>query len=105
MVRVHLENKGYATESQLINQLNKQISIVPNPTTGLCKIKLELESIQDLIVEILDQNGRILQSNIFNNVENDVLPLDVSAFANGVYYVRINNGEGIATKRMVKIGE
>ena len=43
-------------------------SVYPNPANGLLNIDLELENYQgdDVSIEVIDINGKIIQSNLYS---------------------------------------
>ncbi|MCQ2295439.1 MAG: choice-of-anchor J domain-containing protein [Bacteroidales bacterium] len=74
-----------------INNIDAQVALYPNPTTGILNIKAE--GIQE--VTVMDINGRTISvSN--NNV------VDMTEFANGVYFVRVLTANGVSTQKIVK---
>ncbi len=77
------------------SDVEEEISIYPNPSNG--KFTLETDNYQNAAYEILDLNGKIVSSSKLNNRTKEV-NLDV---ANGIYWVRIINKDGVQTKKLV----
>lgn len=73
--------------------LKNTITVYPNPTNQFININLP-ETIINQKVEIIiyDINGRELKTNK-QQIESTTFSLDVSAFSNGVYLLRILNGD------------
>jgi hypothetical protein len=75
---------------------NDSIQIYPNPAsfnvTINCNINIKT-------IELIDVQGRILVSKMVN--ENQVT-LDVSDYAKGIYYVKVNTDKGIKIEKLVK---
>ena len=70
------------------------ISIYPNPSTGILNIKTDRE----INVSVTNMMGKIIISNrkILNNHS-----LDLSSFANGVYLLKINVGNKTGVKKII----
>lgn len=73
--------------------LSSSISLYPNPTSGMVHIQAGDARVER--VEVLDINGRVLQS------VNDTL-LNVAHLSAGTYFVRIISDKGAITKKMIK---
>lgn len=67
----------------------------PNPTTSGV-VKLAFNDLPDATytIEVLDAAGRVLQTQTTNYSRNSFLyfPLDLTAYAKGIYFVRVKNG-------------
>jgi hypothetical protein len=61
---------------------------------------IEINSNGHLVnVEVLDITGKIVISEAINGSKTT---LNTAGLNNGVYFVRINNGESVITKRLIK---
>ena len=80
-------------------ELESNVSIFPNPTTG--KVQLIATSGQLGQISVLDISGRILLSTPYTDNTSEGA-IDFSAFANGVYFIRIQAEKTIRTVRVVK---
>jgi PKD repeat protein len=69
----------------------------PNPADGEFNIKsgLQMENIQ-----VLDITGRVIYSSM--NVNSQEVHLNISSFAKGIYYVRIQSGGATEIRKLVK---
>jgi Leucine-rich repeat (LRR) protein len=76
--------------------VDASISVYPNPTKGTVNINCS-NTIQS--VQLYDIQGRILQTNLVN--ENQAI-LDISNQSNGVYFLKIISGKGMAIQKLVK---
>ena len=80
-----------------IEDIDMNTVIYPNPTTG----KVTVSNIQSPIngIEVYDVYGKLL-----NRVEPNLneVNLDITDFASGVYFLRIETEKGVANKRIVK---
>jgi hypothetical protein len=73
-------------------------ALYPNPTTGTFFITFS-KPLQNAVVSLLDVHGRILQH--FTASGNKV-DFNLSREAGGVYFVRIQDGNNVIHKRVVK---
>ncbi len=72
------------------------IDITPNPFNNV----IEINSNGHLVnVEVLDITGKIVITETINGSKTT---LNTASLNNGVYFVRINNGESVITKRLIK---
>jgi hypothetical protein len=89
---------GYAQDTTYLNvqvvitgledDLNIRHKVYPNPVISVVNIQSSRFNKQEVLLEILDRNGRCLRSKrIFNS--GDVISMDLSDMAAGVYILRI----------------
>ncbi len=72
------------------------IDITPNPFNNV----IEINSNGHLVnVEVLDITGKIVITEAINGSKTT---LNTASLNNGVYFIRINNGENVITKRLIK---
>ena len=70
----------------------EELTLYPNPTSG--KVVIDRENV--LSVEVFDKTGRLL------TVRRDVNEIDLGAFADGIYTLRISLPEGVVIRKVVK---
>ncbi len=80
-----------------VDFLNKNISVFPNPSSGVFNIKLK--SISNLKFDIYDITGKVVMSKL-NVLENN-FKLDLSNYAKGIYFMKIQTDLGSITKKLV----
>jgi hypothetical protein len=73
------------------NALESQYSIAPNPTTGTFRV----EGKDITRIEVLNAAGAIVYQGTSTSI-------DLSSRPEGIYYVRINTGQGIVVKKVLK---
>ncbi|MFI5218002.1 MAG: T9SS type A sorting domain-containing protein [Bacteroidia bacterium] len=72
--------------------LQQHVSLYPNPSEGKAYLDVAFDHSQDLKVEIYNVVGEKVNSFDFVNTVGGILPLDLSALANGSYVVKISTG-------------
>ena len=80
-----------------VNEVNKTISIFPNPAVN----EIKLEGASNSKIHILNQLGEIvLSKNVYNEKES----IDCSQFAAGTYFIQvIQNNQLVQSKKIVVI--
>lgn len=78
--------------------LEKQIHIYPNPASEQVHINI-LES-GEYKIELYDLNGRRFWSDSINGFER--ISLNISAYEPGVYYLKVQNADRLAVRKIVK---
>jgi hypothetical protein len=96
-----LDNIGIYSDSDptLIENISLQASIFPNPTQDNITIKLGQMG-QNVHVDIIDLQGRIIQQNEINKLQDEI-QLSLSTLQSGVYFVRLNSQNGNTIKRII----
>jgi DNA-binding beta-propeller fold protein YncE len=73
------------------------VNIYPNPSSQ--SIHVEFDNLSTVKIDITDGNGRLLKS--LNNVVNQCL-IDISEFANGIYFLQLQTDNDIIVKKILK---
>jgi hypothetical protein len=73
------------------------VKVYPNPNDGVFTIVVG--NGKNKTVEILDMTGRLISSS---TGKAEVLNMDISALANGIYYVKIQSSEGVEVVKVIK---
>ncbi len=88
-----LEDKGSLSE----------ITLFPNPNDGEVNISFALENAQKVTLVVMDVSGKELKSTVINgNTGDNVILLDNSNFASGVYFVQLKTESSNKTLQFVK---
>jgi len=84
-----------------VKEIEKDIKTVyPNPTTG--RLNIELNCISDkLKFELYEQNGLLIKSGIIEN-SSSIFQLDISKYANSIYFIKLFCGSDIQTFKIIK---
>jgi len=70
---------------------NRHVSAYPNPTDGVLTIAFTCNELQQVSVSVTDISGRVLFNEVgFYLAGANKIPYDFSAFAKGVYFIRID---------------
>jgi hypothetical protein len=78
-------------------QYNINITLYPNPTTGIFTIKTDVLNYSKL--ELIDVYGKLVKTQSINE---DEAQIDISSFATGVYFLKLYNDFGVSTQKIVK---
>src|SRR5690606_7074119 len=90
-----------------VNTTNENIELVmfnifPNPTSRELFIDFNLSKTSKKVeVSIYTTEGKLVSTKTYSHILDDKIKLDVYTFINGVYTVRINTDEGVATRKIV----
>ena len=87
----------------LIHYDDNDITLYPNPTTGVVNVQYSMNNAQTNVVEIqvFDVYGRIL--DVVETFHETSLQIDLSHYANGIYVIKLVNGNRtIAMGKVVK---
>jgi len=93
-----LECESTAIKENLVKKW--KISLFPNPVVNVVNIQVPVEFSNETQLSILDINGKILFSK---NVDAPLNNFDLSAFSNGVYFIRFQNNEISISEKILKI--
>jgi hypothetical protein len=81
-----------------MNELNSEVAIWPNPTTGLCFLKLNIFEGNNRI-KITDITGKII---LEINSASSVNQIDISGYSSGLYFLSVEN-EKYQVRKVIKI--
>ncbi|MGV6832734.1 MAG: T9SS type A sorting domain-containing protein [bacterium] len=82
------------------NLSNDYFKVYPNPADGLVQLSFPNNFDSESIVEIIDMYGNVITKFSTKHSVN-ILLVDVSAFANGMYLVSLQTNERSITKKMI----
>jgi len=86
---------NYITVGLNENSIENKVAVFPNPATDNITIVIP----QKAIIEILNIEGQIIKSiNAIESTNN----IDISSFANGMYFVKVKTDNEIAMKKFIK---
>lgn len=77
----------------------ESFKVYPNPTNG--KVIIESEALENGSIELLDAKGALIKAIELNPV-NSRQEIDMSAYANGMYLLKLSLGEEFSITRLIK---
>jgi hypothetical protein len=84
---------GYTLNLDEIKQLEKRVSVFPNPSSGIVNVEWSSLNASIIDVEVIDQFGKLVTKEQFDNESMYMLKkIDLSDVTAGVYYIKINDG-------------
>ncbi len=81
-----------------INTNDNFIKLLPNPTTGLTKINFN-SSVTLANVKVYNALGQVVLEN--NNSNTSEIDVDLTAFAKGIYSIKVSYDGNIVTKKLI----
>lgn len=81
--------------------LNKNVSILPNPTNGDVFVALALNEASNVSINVTNTLGQVIEQREVRNAQFENLTIDLSKFNNGIYFVTVSNGSEKMVKRIV----
>ena len=94
-----IEPVSCLTDVEEIDADENSIEVFPNPTTGLLNISFANADSENYGVEIYDALGRLVASENVNASRN--YTMDISAYPEGLYIVRISTPAFVANKKIM----
>ncbi len=84
------------------HNLKNFINVFPNPTNGFLQIEFDLNKTQFVEIEVFDFTGKKILEIKKRDIRSQKLPIDLAAFSEGVYTLKINIGKAFLIERIVK---
>lgn len=81
--------------------LEHNVSMLPNPSTGLVNVLLNFNQAENVTVTVTNALGQQVLSNKYESVSSFVAPLDLSSHSNGIYFVTVSNGTEKLVQRLI----
>ena len=79
----------------------ENINVYPNPATESFVVVFDNQNNQAVTIEMIDQMGRVIQSNTIEQSGVQVSEFNTMNVSNGMYSIRISSNGNALTKRMV----
>jgi len=83
------------------NYDNLFCEIYPNPSKDNFNLHLELPKSQDLFIELIDFNGKVIKSIEKNNFISDVININTNDLQSGIYFILIKTDEIFINKKII----
>jgi len=81
--------------------LSSNIHLYPNPTHGKFRYSINLSEIRDMIIELVNASGQVVYRQEVTGANTFSEEIDARFYANGVYYLKVNDGKEIKIKKLV----
>ena len=81
------------------NNLYNQIKIYPNPTDDIFTIEIK-ELVKNTKIKLLNFKGQLLEK--YEVGTNNKIPIDLSVYPSGIYFVRVSNGIKTYNTKIIK---
>ncbi|MGF1532857.1 MAG: GEVED domain-containing protein [Bernardetiaceae bacterium] len=79
------------------------LTLYPNPTTGTFNVQIPSNWMGALELTITNTLGQVMTRQMYASIESqDMIRLDLSAFAAGTYMVQLRTADGLFVERVVK---
>jgi hypothetical protein len=80
-----------------------QMNVYPNPASGDLAIALDMKSAAKMKLSIMNISGQVIWSQELNaNTGEQQLKIDLSGFANGMYYLNVMTSDEVINKKIIK---
>ncbi|MHC1705538.1 MAG: T9SS type A sorting domain-containing protein [Tenuifilaceae bacterium] len=86
---------------ETISGSNTKVYLYPNPVNDILKIKIESEKAAFYIIELVSPQGQLMQNLKTEKVSYFEGEMNVNNYSPGIYIVRVNEGKGSATFKVV----
>jgi len=87
---------GFQSPVNILERQTENFSIYPNPITNILTVK-NSETIDEL--KIFDMQGKMY---LHISPKNEIVNIDMSSFAAGIYFLRIVSNNKISTSKVIK---
>lgn len=81
--------------------LSKDVTIMPNPSTGLVNVLINLAQTENISLTVTNALGQQVLSNKYDGISTEYFSLDLTNQANGVYFVTVSNGKDKMVQRLI----
>jgi hypothetical protein len=75
--------------------------VYPNPSSGVFRLYLSLDKPQDVVLNLMSADGRVLQTTRSASTFG-VIDIDASAYRPGIYFLKVIQGNDVKTIKLVK---
>jgi len=87
-----------------LENVNDQFGVYPNPARDHFTVEMNGVSKQDLSIQIIDQSGKVLQSNEFTAVKGfNKFDLSSGSLTPGIYLIKVATEERVMTNKLLII--
>jgi hypothetical protein len=98
-VRISIGEQVSANVEEVLDPAN-DVLVFPNPTADVVNVTMDfVNTMENVWINLFDANGKLLQTQEFQNVDRQQTSFEVSNLASGMYMIHIATKEGSRTER------
>lgn len=102
ILRLHMADLSSVNKLVLLDELAAKV--YPNPARDFVTLDLNFEeTAQDVDVQIIDLQGRVIRTFNYNEIQEAKYTYDVSFLGAGNYFLRVQTEKGFTTKHFIVI--
>jgi hypothetical protein len=102
ILRLHMDFNTSVRNLTVLDELAAKV--YPNPARDFVTLDLNLEEVaQDVDVQIVDLQGRVIRTFNYNEIQEAKYTYDVSFLGAGNYFLRVQTENGFTTKHFIVI--
>ena len=91
---------GVGIEDELAAGIDA-LNLFPNPTNGTFTVDITLAARENLVLSILDMQGKLVASRHASNVSYVEETFNLNGLAKGIYLLRVETSRGAVAKRLI----
>lgn len=102
------ENQMYVDDINIMNAtdaaditLHSNIDLFPNPSSGQVNVGVTMMNRDNLTIKVTNSIGQTVSSVSENNTLGGMYTLDLTAEPNGVYFIEVQTGTEVVTRKLV----
>ena len=94
---------GSTSISNNLESPDNLVKLYPIPSESFVYLDLNLNEVSEVLVSIKGIDGKIIAERFYGSMSgSNVMPLDISAFAKGIYVVEFIINDSLVTKKFIK---
>ena len=94
---------GSTSISNNLEAPDNLVKLYPIPSESFVYLDLNLNEVSEVLVSIKGIDGKIIAERFYGSMSgSNVMPLDISAFAKGIYVVEFIINDSLVTKKFIK---
>ncbi|MEL6945117.1 MAG: T9SS type A sorting domain-containing protein, partial [Bacteroidota bacterium] len=85
--------------------IDYEVGLYPNPTSGEVFFEISQDKVRAYSVSLYDITGRLIRNLAREELNHSKRVFDLSAYDNGMYFLRVQVEDKVLTKRIVLLKE